>query len=732
MRRSLFVLSLTAAASLSNAQSDQFGSSTPVSTPPPPAGSTAVAGPATAAASKAAETRPDTRSGGAEAQSRAVNVNSMESGTLLQIINKAFDADSDSINPETGTMTWKGHTYDVGQFRVFRGRFERYLSLPPTRDQDLYTATFDEIFKLLSTRTADGSQDSVVAAWKLLYRAAEYDSDGGNSLGVANQIFNAWRIRDEKQAFSVTQTELDRIRRQQSASVVYAGDALAAQAGKGVSDAVSSAALLGGLTTGSSSDSSSSNSNSNNSGGGGGSGSGTVTSGNTTATIGGGGNGNNQSGKGGNNSGGQSKQTIGSGNITGPLGQVLRARELAETEAKIKSLEAAGLLSVTQAKLQFQSQIMSLFLQRRFQHALIASSFYRYIFKGSHQNLEVGKKELSTFLPSTDLAMTVETIEFLSREAINDVNNGMISVRANYDDGRKIGGLERLQETFFLGEYLPAVTQFEPERKEALLTLYRKIDEAKKLADLRDFDAVLALTNEIGSLTKDFRTNEVSAAVRSTQRMSTLALNAAQQATASGDYNRAQEFIEKAAQLWPLNPAIKNYTENLASQADLGTQAAALFDEALKRDDFRRIYDRRAELAAAFLSDTTRGTQLKSVIDRMARVEIYLAQTEELLAQNNAFSAWEALAAAATFAPNDVVLNQRMAQLAPRVAEFVGRLDQAKRYETDQRYAASLTQYLAAQDIHPASQLARTGLTRVSEAIMSQLSVEIPGAVVEK
>ena len=190
--------------------------------------------------------------------------------------------------------------------------------------------------------------------------------------------------------------------------------------------------------------------------------------------------------------------------------------------------------------------------------------------------------------------------------------------------------------------------------------------------------------------------------------------------------------MEKAAQLWPLNPAIKNYTENMASQADLGTQAAVVFDDAFKRDDYRRIYERRAELAVAFLNDNVRGPQLKVVIDRMARVEIYLAQTEELLAQNNAFSAWEALVGATAFAPNDVVLNQRMAQLAPRVAEFVGRLDQAKRYEADQRYAASLTQYLSAQDIHPASQLARMGLTRVSEAIMTQLAAEVPAVTEEK
>lgn len=688
MRRSL-IIALSLAANALSAQETPAGAG------------------ASAAAATNATTAAAAKDGATESLARAVNINSLESGTLLQIINKAFDTNSDSVNPENGTISWKGHSYDLGQFRVFRGRFERYLSLPPTSDQDVYAATLDQIFNLLSTRNAVGSQENVVEAWKLLYRAAEYDADGGNSLGVANQIFNAWRIRDEKQALSVTQNELQRIRKQQTAGIVYAGDVLASETGRSTADAASGIALnLGG---GSSNNGSTTT---------------TTNSGGTTTTTGGnaGGNRNN------NNNGGSSSTSreIGSSSTVGPVSQLFRARELAETEAKIKALEAAGLMSVMQAKLQFQSQILSLFLQRRFQHALIASSFYRYIFKGSHQNLEVGKKELSSFLPSSDLAFTVETIEFLSREAINDVNSGMAAVRANYDDNRKVAAIERLQETFFLGEYLPSVTQFESSRKNALFTLYRKIDEARKLADLRDFDAVLALTDEIGGLTGDFRAPEVTAAVRSAQRMSTLALNAAQQAAAAGLYDKAQEFVEKSAQLWPLNPAIKNYTENMASQADLGTQAAALFDDALKREDFRRIYERRAELAVAFLNDNVRGPQLKAVIDRMARVEIYLAQTEELLAQNNAFSAWEALVAATTFAPNDVLLNQRMAQLAPRVAEFVGRLDQAKRFESERRYAASMTQFLAAQDIHPASQLARTGLSRVGEAIMDQLSAETP------
>jgi hypothetical protein len=677
----------------------------------------------TASAAKVAAPVADSKLAGTDGVSRALNINSLESGTLLKIINQAFDTNSDSVNPENGTFQWKGHSYDMGQFRIFRGRFERYLALPPTKDQDAYAEILNKITDLLSTRNGEGAQGNVMEAWKLLYTAADFDADGGNSLGVANQVFNAWRIRDEKQALNVAQTELERIRRQQQGSVVYGGDVLAAQGGKTASDAVSAAALMGSNGNSNSSNNSNSNSNSNSSNNSNGSNNSGTTSG--TGSIGT----NNSGGRNGggtSSAGGTGGTQIGQNVTVGPTGQLFRARELGETEAKIQALSAAGLLSVTQAKLQFQSQIMSLFLQRRFQHCLIASSFYRFIFKGSHQNLEVGKKELASFLPSSDLAFTVETIEFLSREAINDVNNGMAAVRADYDDNRKIGALERLQETFFLGEYLPAVTQFERSRKDALLTLYRKVDEARKLADLRDYDAVIRLSDEIGTLTKDSRTLEANAAVRSAQRMSTLALNAAQQAAASGDYPRAQEFVEKAAQIWPLNPAIKTYTENMASQADMGTQAATLFDDAYKREDFRRIYEKRAELAVAFLSDAVRGPQLKGVIDRMARVEIYLAQEQELLAQNNAFSAWEALVAATAFVPNDVELNQRMAQLAPRVADFVGRLDQARRYENDKRYAASLTSYLAAQDIHPASQLARLGLARVTEAIMDQVSSDVP------
>jgi hypothetical protein len=658
---------------------------------------------ATSAAKSTATTATSTASGNAprSAAESALNVlgtGNIESNTLLSIINKAFDTDSDAFNPEDGTVSWKGHTYNIGQFRVFRARFERYLGQPESIDQDVYRAIVNEVFSLLSTRSGEAAADNTRKAWQLLYRASEYESDGGASLAIANQVFNAWRIRDEKEAIGVTQSELERIRRQQQSAVVYSGDLIAKEGASAASNAVSTgASVLPGVVAPDSAPVTNVNV---------GSTPGKAATPKTTQTT-------NRP---------AATTEIGGSPTAGPVSQFFRARELAETEAKLKAAEGSAILTGVQAKLQFQTAIVNLFLQRRFQHCLIAASFYRYIFKGSAQTLEVGKKEVASFLPSSDMAVTVETLEFLSREAMNETEASMQGVRASYADGQLVGALERLQETFFIGEFLPPVAQFEREKKQVLLNLYKQVDEARKLADLKDYDAVDKLVTEIGLTAKDFRTSEVTSALRAAQRMSTLSLYGAQQAAATGDYARAQEGVQRAAGLWPLNPALKTYTENMAQQVDLGSQAAVLFDDASKRGDLRRIYDQRSELAIALLSDAVRGPQLKEIIERISRVEIYLAQAKELVAQNNAFAAWEALDAASSLTPNDVSVNQRRADLAPRVAAFVGRVDAAKRQEESGNQAAALTQYLAAQGLYPASSLARTGIARVSGALLDELT----------
>src|SRR5690606_10405548 len=407
---------------------------------------------------------------------------SLESNTLLQIIDRAFDTKSDSINPEDGTMVWKGKTYNLGQFRAFRARFERYLALPVTNDHQVHQAIVAEVESLLSTRAGDDAGAEIKRAWQLLYRSSEYVEDGGASIAIANQVFNAWRIRDEKEAYRITQIELERLRRQQQGSVSYAGDLL-------VSEGVNATRDVSGQLANSASSGSGGNSSSD-------SDSGSGTAGGSASAGGANVSGNIGSRRSSSNNQRTTAPQPPSVAASGTVSQFFRVRELAETEARIKAAEAGSLLTATQAKLQFQTQIVGLFLQRRYQHCIIASNFYRYIFKGSAQRLEVGRKELSDYFPTSDLAITVEALESLSREAINDVNASMQAVSLSYDDGQLINALERLQETFFIGEYVPSVAQFDREKKQVLLDLYRKIDTARKLSDLKDYEAVSTLVTE--------------------------------------------------------------------------------------------------------------------------------------------------------------------------------------------------------------------------------------------
>jgi hypothetical protein len=118
------------------------------------------------------------------------------------------------------------------------------------------------------------------------------------------------------------------------------------------------------------------------------------------------------------------------------------------TQANMAATSAAISIKGNLAKFQFQSQIVYLMLNRRFEHALMAANFYRVIFKSSSQKIEVGLDLLSKFLPKSDLVYTVEALEQICKEALNDVKGTMQTVDNSYEAKDMTAVLERLQENF--------------------------------------------------------------------------------------------------------------------------------------------------------------------------------------------------------------------------------------------------------------------------------------------
>ena len=107
------------------------------------------------------------------------------------------------------------------------------------------------------------------------------------------------------------------------------------------------------------------------------------------------------------------------------------------------------------------------------------------------------------------------------------------------------------------------------------------------------------------------------------------------------------------------------------------------------------------------------------VVDLLSRIDLFVAQSEEMANQGDYFAAWELIELAYQLDNNDAQMNRMRANLAPRVAKFVGLLDRAEDAESSNRYSTALNNYLIAQDIYPASRLCRLGIDRVSQSVLN-------------
>ena len=594
----------------------------------------------------------------AQASASAPAGGMFESNTFLEMANRVFDPSSDSLDFENGSFDWKGKNFNLSEQRAFRSRFERFLLASPTEEETQYAQLMADIIDRLSVSN-NKSDDAILDTWELLFRASRFDLDGGNSTIVANQVFNAWRIRKESRGVTMTQRELSQVRQFQQEVVANRALALKNIREKRLGES--------------------------------------------------------------SNPQGEGKEVVSDASEFITSEAAFRMLDLAETEARIIALETQSAMTGLQAKLQFQSQIVSFMLQRRFEHALVLAGFYQSIFKGSHQSLEVGKDQLQEFLPGSDLAFTVDSMTFIAREAINDVNKGVDAVNTAYEEKRSLIALERLQEVFFLGEYLTELNKTPVDQRRHLLDLYRSLIEAGELAESKDYIGVSELADEIYKLAEDFPKNRVLSAVETAKSMSDMAVFAASQYRNLGDIDKSRSELQTAIEIWPSNPAIREFQQETTKLATAGSQGLQIFDDLYKRMDRRGIYERRMDLGFALADDPQRRPLLMEVVEQVARIDLLVNQSKELVKQGESYAAWELLVEAAKIDPSDGPMNQARAELASRVADFVLQIDRAERQAEDGHHAGSLAAYLAAQDIYPVSRLCRQGIQRETSALMSGL-----------
>lgn len=580
---------------------------------------------------------------------QAPNTGIFESSTAERFADRIFDVKTDSIDTN-GNLRWKGKTFSVGDSRIVRARFERYLSMPANLgDYENYRSILAEIEAQLAANNDNLTLENIKYAWSRLFDAAEYQIDGDSSLVIANLVYLSWRMRDEYENFKSAENEKERdvkaakFRAKEKAEFMeYASDKMKRLTSRRARNS-------------------------------------------------------------------QSSPTVG----TADLGY--RLQDLQRQVAELATAKAMKEAVATKAVWQFQSQILAFILERKFQQAQISAMFYRHIYRGNAQELQVGREQIKDLVQVSNFTPTADALEMIAIDARKDIADGMAAVETLYDKGDRYAALERLLETFLIGEQDVALAVFSPEKREVLRKIYKDAITIKELADSKDWGGVEEVVNEISKLAADFPSREVLSKVKTAQTASNMALLAAKQSAALGAADDVKKNMEKAALLWPLNPGIQAFNDELLGLTKGISTYVKKFDENVERGNFRDIMDEAPEYGIAFKNDSERAKKLREIVVKISQIDSLIAQAAEFERQKSPYFAWDILENASRIDSADPVLARAIARLAPEVSDYVKALNRAKDAENKKEFAAALNYYLAAQKIFPASQACRMGIERVAE-----------------
>ncbi len=547
------------------------------------------------------------------------------------------------FDPGTEVVTWGGRFWNISDNRIFRARFEKYLSAPEltTDEHREYQKLIREIMDLVSPENPD-SRKLYPAVVKLI-RAGTYDVDANmcNTLGGA--VITAMQAQRNQNAIALTIQEMQReIQHQQSRATMFA----VAQ------------------------------------------GQGSV---------------------------GSSTRTNQSQNVVTPneMRQGFAMKESTALQAQITALTAKREISALQARLQFQALMLQMFIQRRFQHVVIATQLYRMMFPEGDASLKLEGQAKEFFHRDIGVPPTVSTLQSLATEAMRDVREGVKSYHYLVDNNEMESATKRLQEAFLVGEHMPEIRTLPREKKRLALMFMQKSTRLLSALEVRDYTLADQLIKELDTFAKDFDLTKPRAAIQTARAVSGMHLAKARNAALAGNKETFEQEIHAAATIWPLNPSLAEMSGTVFAAGDVQAKALADFDQLYSQRNYRQIFNDKLRFIVAAATSPDHQDKLRQVLDDMQSIETAVAKAEELGKRGDPSGAWEAVERAIQRFPDDVRLNQLRGNLSAEAATFVQSLKTAQQLESQGQTGSSLAWYLKAQRQYPLSEFAREGINRL-------------------
>ena len=560
-------------------------------------------------------------------------------------------------NPSDDTISWNGNTWASSDNRLFEARFQKYLNEPEESSEEAtqYRATLREILDALSPHRKGGP--SFKEAIDLLPRAASYPGDARLCDSLANAIYTALLSKKDVSRTKALMAAQEREKKR----LIKDGDWKARN---------DKDPEVGKTTTG--------------------------------------------AGQGQDEKKGQSGPAVQTGRGVNSLEYAEYLRRIAEIEALKKTHQVKSEVKTELAKVQYQALMIQFFMQRRFEHVLMASRFYNLIWKDGDGTLYMDEKSdvNKLFTESVGTSPTVSTMDSLASEAIRDIDKAVSAFLFLVESEELESASKRLAEAYLMGEFMPTINTLPRVKKRKVLKFVREAYVLLNAIDAKDYAVATQKIATLKGMAKDFDATKAEAAVATFSRASDMHIMMAKNHLAARDTEKAREEIQKAMEIWPQNPKLAEFDQLVNAG---GTMIAARndFDRLFSESNYREVMKRQYEFAPAIQGDADREEKFRQVIGNITEIERAVEGSKEMTRVGQPYAAWEKLDLVREKFPDDPVLNQHMTSLAPSVADFTLALRNASTHEQNGQVGSALSWFYQAKQLHPSSTVAQKGIDRL-------------------
>ena len=563
------------------------------------------------------------------------------------------------LDPSAETITVGGVAIPLGDNRLLKARFEKYLSQPPESDEDAakYRETVSEILATISPFKTGGPD--LYSAFKLLPSAASYPGDANLCGSLAESIYMAMLAKKDVNGLN----RLNKTIEDEKKEIIQEGDWKARhERDPNIGE---------------------------------------------SANI--------------KDKKGKPQPATNPGAGVNSLKYADTLRRIAEIEALKKANIVRTEAQTVKTKAQYQVTMIQWFMQRRYEHVLMAARFYNQIWKDGDSTLRVDKNSdvSKLFSESVGVSPTVSSLDSLSNEAIRETAKYVEAFNLMLSRGELHSASQRLMEAYALGEYLAPVATLSLEKKRQVADYFRDLNELYGTLQAHDYTKTIELAARLKSTAKDFPSSKVDSAIAAYTLASDLAIEEAKAHLLAKEGDKAAEKIKVAAEIWPTNPKLKEFRTLVSNSGGL-VSIRNDFDRLISEGNFREIARRQYEIAPAIMGDAKREEGFKQIMTNLTKIEAALGKASEFSKVGQSYAAWEQLAALREDFPDDPKLGRELELLAPKVADFTLALDKAKQFENrnPKQVGSALSWYLKARAIHPQSDLAEKGVERLTNEIL--------------